>query len=247
MGGLAAALFLLRAGVRDVTRLRAAVARCRRSARASRSRPTRCGCCSGSGSRTRCWRSPCRSRCRGSSGAGRTGACCSRSVRDEGEARYGRRTSPSTARDLLSGAGRRAARTAWSRSAGTSAASTAARSCSPTAPRGAFDALVGADGIHSVVRAAIARRRVARVHGAGGLPGARARGRGAGVRAPAGVLDLARAAPALRALPGLGRRAGQPRDREPGGRLARGVVDGARRGRRLPRRVRGLGRGRACS
>ena len=93
--------------------------------------------------------------------------------------------------------------------------------------RAAFDAVIGADGIHSVVRAAIVGDESPEFTGLAAYRALVPAERGAGVRAPAGLLDLARAAQALRALPGLGRRAGQPRHREPGGRLARGVVDGA--------------------
>ena len=69
----------------------------------------------------------------------------------------------------------------------------------------AFDAIVGADGIHSVVRAAIVGDDSPEFTGLAAYRALVPAERGAGVRAPAGLLDLARAAPALRALPGLRR------------------------------------------
>ena len=96
--------------------------------------------------------------------------------------------------------GRRRARAAASR-ASTATASSLRGRLGPSAST----SLIGADGIHSVVRAAIARPGLAGVHGARGLPRAGAGRGGAGVRAPAGLLDLARPAPALRPLPGLRR------------------------------------------
>ena len=87
-----------------------------------------------------------------------------------------------------------------------------------------------------------ARRRVTGVHRARRLSRAGAGRGGARVRAPAGVLDLARPAAALRPLPGLRRRPDQPRDREPGRRLARGVLDRRRQRRGLRGGVLRLGR-----
>ena len=195
-------------------------------------------------------RSRCPSRSPGSSGAGRTGAILfSQTFGAEGEARFGAPYLAVHRADLLSVLA--AAVPAGRRRAGPRGRGRRRRSLRRFADGSAsepFDVLIGADGIHSVVRDGDARSRVARVHRAGRVPRAGAGRGGAGVRPPPGLLDLARPAAPLRPLPGLGRRADQPRHRQPGGRLARGVLDGRRaRVRGLPGRVRGLGRAGACS
>ena len=110
-----------------------------------------------------------------------------------------------------------------------------------------FDVLIGADGIHSVVRAALLGDESPVFTGLAAYRALVPAARGAGVRAPGGLLDLARPAAALRPLPGLSRPRDQPGDGEPGRRLARGVLD--RRGHR--RRLRGgvlrLGRARPAA
>ena len=87
LGGLSAALFLLRAGVRGRARVRAAVA-AERDRRGHPGRAQRGPAAAAARARRRAdRRSRCRSRSRGSSGAGRTGASSSRqSFGAEGEA-----------------------------------------------------------------------------------------------------------------------------------------------------------------
>ena len=102
--------------------------------------------------------------------------------------------------------------------------------------------MIGADGIHSVVRAAIVGDESPEFTGLAAyralVPADEAP---EFARRPVCSIWLGPRRHFVH-YPVSGGRAGQPRDREPGGRLARGVLDGARRGRGLPGRVRGLGR-----
>ena len=139
-----------------------------RSAPASRSARTPRACCTASGSPRR-WRARACGRWPGTSGAGTTAArCCARRSAEPLEAAFGFPHYQMHRADLLAALAARAARRAAAsrppadRPRPTTA--TASRRGSPTARRVEVDVLVGADGIHSPVRAAAVRARAAALH-----------------------------------------------------------------------------------
>ena len=195
LGGLAAALFLSAGRRRGRARLRAAV-RAAGDRRRDPDRAERRAAAAAARALGRAaGRSGSRSRCRGSSGAGRTGACCSRMSYD-GSQRYGAPYLAIHRARPAAGARRRApGRRGLARPA-RRPASTARRSCSSdgSAVRVRRD---DRRRRHPLRRARGDRRRRRR-RSSRGCAAYRAlvpAERGAGVRAPAGLLDLARAAP----------------------------------------------------
>ena len=104
------------------------------------------------------------------------------------------------------------------------------------------DVVIGADGIHSMVRAALTEPAPPTYSGLCAFRALVPAAAGAGVRPPPRADPVARARPPPRALPDLRGRAGQPGRLRPGRRLHDRVVDRDRHGRGAPRRVRRLGR-----
>ena len=222
---------------------------CARSAPRSRCRPTARASCGGSGSASRS-RPSRSSRRRSSSGAG-TAARSSpttRSGRDGTyEATFGAPYYGVHRVALLEALGGGWRTTGSTSGAGASASTSAAPgpSCaSPTASSATADLIVGADGVHSVIRPHVAGEVRGRFSGHGRLPRARPRrGHALAPRSDAAAV-LGRPAAPPPALRDRRRPDGQLPRRRPRPGVDRRHVDGGVRGQRRPRGVRRLAPGR---